>query len=391
MTDSSPSPRIVRTVGWSAFWIAVGVGLTLLTRELHFRPETPFTDQQRPMRFVPEVGYILEPNEEVRWTDGHNFWTISRTNSLGFLDREPISPERAARTCHITILGSNVEAPSVPIADKLQVRLEELALQRLSNLDVTTSAFGLGATGQINQLALYDVYARRLTPKLVVLEFSRDDLVDNSNLLTAVLKGWGPDRMPYFYAERSPDGTIKLTPPVSHPEWNFDKYYEPLESEPSGPAGNQQQYRRRVELLKSVYPQYRDTFGDWQPRDGDSLSVELADEFFVDDPPSAFKDAVDFTAFALDQFKQRAARDGFALLILLPDQLPDFRLNALVTSLATDREIPIVSLDDYMTSRGIAPQGARWPHNRHWNPDGHQWAAEALLEYLEHNPTICTG
>ena len=115
----------------------------------------------------------------------------------------------------------------------------------------------------------------------------------------------------------------------------------------------------------------------------------MADEFFMDDPPSAFKDAVDFTAFALDQFKQRAARDNFALL-LLQVQL-DRQMRTLVTSLATDREIPIINLHDYLTSRSVAWQESHWAHDTHWNPAGHQWVAEVLPEYLEHNQAICTG
>ena len=57
-----------------------------------------------------------------------DFWTISRTNTLGFLDREPISLERAAASCHVAMIGdSYVQASEVPIADKFHVRLEELA------------------------------------------------------------------------------------------------------------------------------------------------------------------------------------------------------------------------------------------------------------------------
>ena len=61
---------------------------------------------------------------EVRWTNGLDFWTVSRTNSPGFLDREPPDPERAAASRHVAVFGDSfVEAKEVAVADKFHVRL----------------------------------------------------------------------------------------------------------------------------------------------------------------------------------------------------------------------------------------------------------------------------
>ena len=403
---------LLRVIGWNAVFIIAGVGGILLVRELYHWQTMPFTDSFVPMRFRPGVGFGLAPNAEVSYTNGRDYWTVSRTNSLGFLDREPISPEQAARGCHISLIGDSfVAALEVPIADKSHVRLEELAARELPHLNVTTSAFGVSGTGQVAQLRLYDAYARWLSPKLVVLPIIYNDFANNSNLLTAVGMGWRPDRTPHSYAERSPDGTITLIPPYHEPEKLPLRKSQPFADTLMGKASlllrsshtlaydlqllppNANPWAMgvfaRLEALKNEYPQYRDAFGDWQPADNHIGSVELADEFFVDDPPPAFKDAVDFTVFALDQFKQRAARDNFALLQLHVQLSHQMRM--LVTSLATDREIPIVNLYGYLASRGIAWQESRWAHDTHWNPAGHQWAAEALLEYLKHNQAICTG
>ncbi len=57
---------------------------------------------------------------------------------------------------------------------------EALAVRQVPHLDVTTSAFSVTGTGQINQLAFYDEYARRLNPKL-------NDFADNSKPLTTGL------------------------------------------------------------------------------------------------------------------------------------------------------------------------------------------------------------
>ena len=403
---------LLRVTGWNAVLIIVGVVGALFVKELYHWQTMPFTDSFVPWRFRPGVGFVPEPNTDVRYTNRLDYWTVSRTNSLGFLDREPISPEQAARSCHISMIGDSfVDARQVPTADKFHVRLEALADREMPHLNVTTSAFGMSASGQVAQLRLYDAYARWLSPKLVVLPFIRNDLTDNSKLLTAVTKGWRPDRMPYSYAERIPDGTIILIPPYHEPEKLSVRKSQPSADTLMGKVSflfksshtlvydlqllypNVQTWATgmftHLEAIKNLYPQYRDAFGDWQPADDRIESVESADAFFVDDPPPVFKDAVDFTAFALDQFKQRAAHDNFALLLL--DVHLSRRMRMLVTSLATDREIPIVSMEDYLTSRGIVQQETHWPHDQHWSPAGHQLAAEVLLEYLEHNQAICIG
>ena len=65
-------------------------------------------------RFVSDVGVMPEPNSEVRHTNHLDYWTIAKTNGIGFLDREPISAERAAESCHIALIGDSfVEAKEV--------------------------------------------------------------------------------------------------------------------------------------------------------------------------------------------------------------------------------------------------------------------------------------
>ena len=88
--------------------------------------------------FVHGVGVLLRPDTEVRWTNRLDIWAVSRTNRLGFPDREPPSPKRAPAGCHIAIIGDSfVEALQVTIPEKFQVRLEEMAARELPALGVT--------------------------------------------------------------------------------------------------------------------------------------------------------------------------------------------------------------------------------------------------------------
>ncbi len=412
MMRTLPSARILRVVGWNLVLVVAGIAGILIAGDLYFWLTMPFTQPYLPRLFDPRVGSIYEPNAEVRYTNGLDFWTVSRANSLGFLDREPVSQERAATSCHISIIGDSfVEAAEVPVADKFQVRLEALAARALPHLDVTTSAFGISGTGQISQLALYDARARRLNPKLVVLVFVHNDFADNSRLLSAVTKGWGPNRMPYQYADRSPDGRIRLSPPDPEPEWNTllvqqsrfhrmrvflrrkSRFLRQLDRQLRQFLQYPPAWYTRWERLKSLSPRYRAAFGDWRPL-RDSGSVDRADEFIAEDPPPVFKEALAFTAFALAEFKHRADRDGFTLLIMpyhgWTDNEQD-RHAALLRPMADAAGIPIISMHNYMAHQGAAPHEIRWPHDGHWNPAGHQWAAETLLDYLTHNQAICTG
>ena len=185
--------RVLRVVAYNVLFTLAGLTLIALAGEVYLRGKVylqlkrltmPFYTSKYPLHFVPKVGLMLKPNAEVLRTNRRDFWTIQRTNSLGFLDREPINSDHAAESCHIAMIGDSfVQAREVPIADKFHVRLEERAARQLPHLDITTSAFGLGGTGQINQLPYYDEFVRHLSPKLVVLVFVRNDFRNNSLIL----------------------------------------------------------------------------------------------------------------------------------------------------------------------------------------------------------------
>ncbi len=112
-----------------------------------------------------------------------------------------------------------------------------------------------------------------------------------------------------------------------------------------------------------------------------------------------FEDALPYTRFALEQFKQRADRDGVKLVILaihrlkLPGlKLPGkHRMFERLSQMAATLHIPVIDQADYILRQGAKLTDAHWPHNYHWGPAGHQWAAEALLEYIEQRPEVCDG
>ena len=396
---------------WNALVIIAGLLLIALVGESYFRLTRPFIQDSIPTRFVDGVGVMLEPNAEMRHANWYeDNYVVSHTNSLGFADREPVSAERAAAGCHIAFIGdSYVEALDVPIADKFQVRLEEIAARELPRLDITTQAYGIMGTGQIEQIPFYDEYARHLSPKLVILVFFRNDFLNNSPALNALYYGADPDRAPFMTAQRDEHGTLKLRPPDSEYErfllprlrmrWHESarnrlgrvSYFaawlniKNIWSDSSKPS----QVAAWANMI-AARPCCRSILDGWQPISAHRLAIGAP--FMEERLPPFLEEALQYTAFGMDQFKQRTDRDGANLAILSASKYmgtrgdPQFdRLSAI----AEARDIPIISDYAYIRQAGHDVHDARWRYDFHWTPTGHQWAAEAILEWLKANQDVC--
>ena len=377
---SLPGPirRALRLTGWNVLFLVAGLALIGVVGEMYFRLRAPFLEVDASFAWSPTIGRIYTPNTEARWTNRLDFWTESRTNSLGFLDREPIGLERAAASCHIAMIGdSYVEARQVPIADKFHVRLEELAAEELRHLDITTSAFGIMDTGQVNQLAYYDEFARTLRPALLVLVFVDNDFMNNAPILDGLQRGMDPDRLTEVSATRGADGTITLQPPHPYawesrftiPSWythatdrltgmsSLAKWLDAKRGA-SFPDDTDPELIAQVTLLSRRSPRYAALLDGWRP----TMREGINDPFrFTRDLPAVYEDALDFTGFALDQFRERADRDGAALVILTSNYMGtrgDLGFDRL-TALAEARGIPVIDYNTTSSARAPSPGGIR--------------------------------
>ena len=409
-------------MAWNAAFIIAGLFLIALAGEAYFRLTHPFIKDRIHNQFVEEPGhYIRKPNAQVRYANwGNGAWVVSRANSQGFVDREPVSPEHVAAGCHIAFIGDSfVEALEVPIADKFHVRLEEMASSELPHLGITTQAYGISGTGQINQLPFYDEYARRLNPKLVALVFHLNDFANNSTALQSLIHGLDPDRMPFVSAQRDARGDIKLRPAdpeyrrfmlprlpkpwtgrvwqrlirVSHfARWlNTSPRVTAILSRIGGVPSASIQYLAYANII-AERPCCAALLDNWQPTIRNYLDQPIVWRFSEERLPPAFEGALEYTAFGIEQFKQRADRDGANLIILAAtDEMgtrgdPQFdRLSAI----AEAHGIPVISQYAYIVGQGHDYQDGRFLNDAHWNATGHQWAAEAVLEWLKENQDVC--
>src|SRR5262249_916659 len=135
----------------------------------------PISKVAWPGRFIPGVGVTFPPRAEVRWTNGVDFWTIQRANSLGFLDREPITPKPSG-TFRILLVGDSfIEAAQVPIKQKVQTLLAQKLRSAFPNRSFEVFGLGHSGIGQSHELALFEYFEKAFAPDLVVLVIVSND------------------------------------------------------------------------------------------------------------------------------------------------------------------------------------------------------------------------
>ena len=346
--------RMLRVACWNALLLACGLGLVAVAAEAWLRLSLPFGHGTRSVVVVPEVGLHFAAGTEVRGTNLRDFWTVSHTNSLGFLDREPPSAVSAQAGCHVAVVGDSfVEAVEVEIAAKFHVLLEEMAARSLPGLDVSTAAYSYRSTGQLQQLPLWDKWIRHSRPKMVVLVFVDNDFGDNGAGGPGGPDGW------FAWAERAEDGSIALR--------------LPSRTRPPTEVGAAWLWHRIPRALRPYSASwFARGYRDWEHR--------------VLAPPVREID-FDFTAFALDEWQKRTR--GRQLVILSSHRMRMKKLFEPLTQMAEDRGIPVVDQFDYILRQGRRAKDAQWRGDYHWSHRGHRWAAEVLLEYLQANPDAC--
>ena len=408
------TPRLrgrARVVAVNAAWTLVGLILVALAAEGWARAKVRFLPaESRPHYVHPVAGRIYVADSEFHHTNMLDYWNVARANQWGFLDRPPVLPENGQDgepSCRVAVVGDSfVDAKELPVSDKLQVRLEEIARKRLPALRIAASAFGHSATGQINQLGYYDEFVSRTSPHVVVLVFVHNDFSDNFPPLHAVGSGYHADRSPWITAHRLDDGAFELLPPnlvgerirlelgVLRPRPTLVRRIKRLAVSASYFAKIVEAKTARMSLKLYLDarrealardPRYAPWLSEW----GNYALHNI--DFGTRDLPPAGSVALEYTGFALDQWKLRSERDGFVLAILSAHMMGtqgNLRFERL-KGLASSRNIPVVDQHAYILRQGRRIRDAHWAHDAHWNARGHRWAAEALLEWLEANREAC--
>jgi lysophospholipase L1-like esterase len=364
----------------------------------------------------PDVGTTFRPNARVVLSNGLDFHVEETSNEAGFLDRPLPAIEKPSGSCRIAIIGDSfVEAAQVPIGEKVQVLLQRLIEAENPGRKVETMAFGFSGTGQLNQLGYLETFVRPRKPDVIVLVFVSNDFANNSALLEALRVGWHPAHAPRTFA-REKAGVVEIQPidpdwlrhrlptardqrPVLHRwfirnsrfyRWLYAKIsleYPTLAARIGREPTDAERTAARIAALASAAPDHARVMGDWTPQKYDANIDSMFDR--PDPLPEPFQQALRFTGFAFDTYKQRAAADGARLVVIGSHELSD-RLEARLKALLEPREIAYVSLRRHIAAKGARPTDAQWRHDAHWSPRGHVWAAEALAAEIGRG-NLCSG
>ena len=388
--------------------------------EIGFRYFTPFKSKQWPIQFYPGIGFHFKPNSTIKHTNHLDFWVTDKSNSWGFLDKEPSIP--TSNTCHISFIGDSfVEAAQVEQPYKVQRLLEKWAHNIHPNWKLSTSAFGYSGTGQLNQLPFYDHYTRLLAPKMVVLVFVSNDFANNSGILEAIRNGWHPDAAPRVFANKVDNESYELT--RIDTDWQL-KRLSPLTPTTSDysihlklknfsylyrwvwlnlslqfPALNSLERPTHTEKILnyahqlSQDPSISKRLTGWQDRYAENLDSQIHEPHLS----LIYRDAVDATKFALQEFKRLTSKDGAQLILIATSQLKtsagpknkSFLASQRLEKITRELGIPLIDQYNFIKKQHGNPLDAQFKHDAHWTKQGHRWAAEAIMGYLEKNTSVC--
>lgn len=388
------------------------IAALLLIAEMVFirlYPHLKLTKRWTP-RYVDSVGFTFEPGSTVLETNHLEFGTETIANSLGFLDIEPRANTGGA--CQISIIGDSfVEAAQVKIPEKIQRLLESRAQERFPEWGLRTSAFGFRGTGQLNQLAFYDRYARELRPRLVVLVFVSNDIADNSPIIESLRIGTHPEFPLWTTAKKTTTGMELVESSmrwranmldisfaesaVNRPlhrvhlalrEWSglYSWLWLRLSLKYDLVAGLEPRSRDIVKARARVLsqdPRVMHLMSEWDDR----YATNLDGEFGEGELPPLYDEACGFTRFGLEEFRRRTERDGARLVILAASQIRSLnnRVYLKLEEIGRELGIPVIDQYSYIAEHGGNPVEAMYNFDMHWTPKGHQWGAEALLQYIE--------
>lgn len=148
-----------------------------------------------------------------------------------------------------------------------------------------------------------------------------------------------------------------------------------------------------VSAALRALPGYANALDGWNFPD----DLDMDSMFFAVSMPRVFDEAQAATGHALDEFRARAAADGFSLVaVAVPSLSSRFDGSNMVKgrrmvdkgylrrlqALLEPRGIPLVDMGEAMERRNLTLSSVSWTRDGHFNPFGHRLAAESLLEFF---------
>jgi hypothetical protein len=394
------------------------IALLALGGEIYFRIKSKGIEIYWPRRVDQVAGLIFQPDTEISWTNNVDFWVKQKSNSEGFLDREPLLFDSVSDKIRIALVGDSfVEAAQVQKPDKIQVKLEQLLNSKFGKDVVQTYGYGRSGTGQASQLGFYDKFIRDKKISVVVLVFVNNDFSNNAAILEAIRNGWDPFHAPRPHAILdSKTGRYY----INSVDVEWDKYRLKQPQQVGGNKiikliyDNSKLYKWLTVHFVNAFKIQLEKFSGQKYYDVDtaayyyqqlSTRMDLAHYFNKEEiPPEMtlsrldneylqakispfFQEGVDATSFALDQWLERSKEDGFKIVVLLAHNVDGLYKDRIV-NLLNDKSIPYCDMNEFIKQNDIDLNRANFQYDGHWNSQGHQWAAELLASFLLNNGIV---
>jgi len=344
-------------------------------------------------RMESDIGPILVPNQQSRWVN-EDYDVEILTNNAGFHDVDH-TIEKPEGMYRIVVLGdSYVEALQVSLEEGFTQRLERNLSTWVTGRRVEVINLGVSGSGPAQYYRTLDRKGLAYRPDLVLMAVLPDnDFRDSYQELSgAVFK-------PYYSIRV--DGTLDYIPPdVS----GLGTHLRPLlrrsaflhlvrQAVTSMPVEN---WLANAGLLapagaKNQYSAHSMIPEDWY--------------VYVADPPEPWPAAYRVTLRMIKESSELAARHGAVFLVMLlasPQTVEDRWEEALrrypgashftwdfrrpyreISRIGEQSGFKVINLlesfqKDYHESR----RSHSWPHDGHWNQDGHRLAADVVSRYL---------
>lgn len=431
---------------FSLLAVLVSIFFVVVVIEVYYRLQDDRlsfdTIDDRPIVMHPERGLSFAPGKNTRKANGIDYDVTQKANKHGFLDRNH-ELKKADDTYRILIIGDSfVEAAQVPIEKKIQVLLDRKLKGKLLGLKVESIAMAFSGMGTANQLVYYRTLGKDFNPDLVVLVFISNDFANNSPILHSLAEGWFPYSGPRFFYEINfandskkfipfpinfnylsnvRNVTMPLDVPMRLPleTWKMDSFFSwskayrdvSTDLKEKNRKKNQQvenfdviaqrlQYLKNHKIYdhKALEASIKDKFKDWDyPND-----VSPQTGFFLKSTsmPKIFREALQLTELSLVVFNQEVTNNKSKFLVMsgayLSSEKPqktwgrevdDGGLIGKLKGITTKFQIPLLDLYPEFEKRG-GVEKTKWKKDSHWNEKGHEWAADALSQYILKNKII---
>ncbi len=338
-------------------------------------------------RVDPDVGQILASNQRARWVH-EDYDAEVTTNSAGFHDVEHRT-DKPANVYRVVVLGDSfIEGLAVPIASGFTQQLESLLQLEVKNARLEVINLAVSGVGPAQYLRMLEQRGIAYKPDLVLMAvYPENDFWDSYHGLSG-----GPSKA--FYALQT-DGTLQYIPP--------DASTLTVKMRPFLRKSAFLTLLRQGITLTPLESQ----LGRLGLLQAPGIANDHSMEWGVYDAalPDPWPDAYRTTLRTIEASRDLANRHGAAFVAMTigsvamiedrweelfsrypaarPMRLDFYHPFTAIADLGRLQRFAVIDLVEPFRQDFLASRTSRsWPHDGHWNPHGHRFAAEIVARHL---------